>query len=54
MLKQAISITRPTSQQMMLRVKVSPATQGPANLPEFVAGNRQWDDFLIDEEASVA
>jgi hypothetical protein len=43
-----------TSQQMMLRVKVNPATQEPADLPEFVAGGRQWDDFLIDEEASVA
>jgi hypothetical protein len=42
-----------TSQQMMLRVKVNPATQEPADLPEFVAGGRQWDDFLIDEEASV-
>ena len=43
-----------TSQQMMLRVKVDPATQDPADLPEFVAGGRQWDDFLIDEEAGVA
>ena len=43
-----------TSQRMMLRVKVDPVTQEPADLPEFVAGGRQWDDFLIDEEASVA
>jgi hypothetical protein len=43
-----------TSQQMMLRVKVDPDRQDPADLPEFVAGGRQWDDFLIDEEASVA
>jgi hypothetical protein len=43
-----------TSQQMMLRVKVDPNTQEPADLPEFVAGGRQWDDFLIDEAAGVA
>ena len=30
---------------MMLRVKVDPETQDPADLPEFVAGGRQWDDF---------
>jgi hypothetical protein len=23
-------------------------------LPEFVAGGRQWDDFLIDDDAQVA
>jgi hypothetical protein len=40
-----------TSQQMMLRVKVDPATHDPADLPEFVAGGRQRDDFLIDEAA---
>lgn len=43
-----------TSQQMMLRVRVDPVTQNPADLPEFVAGGRQWDDFLIDEAAGVA
>jgi hypothetical protein len=43
-----------TSQQMMLRVRVDPATQDPADLPEFVAGGREWDDFLIDEAAGVA
>ena len=43
-----------TSQQMMLRVKVDPATHDPADLPEFVAGGRQGDDFLIDEAAGVA
>ena len=43
-----------TSQQMMLRVKVDPATGDAAGLPEFVAGGREWDDFLIDDEASVA
>jgi hypothetical protein len=25
-----------------------------ADLPEFIAGGRQWDDFLIDDEAGVA
>jgi hypothetical protein len=39
---------------MMLRVKVDPATREPADLPEFVAGGREWDDFLIDEAAGVA
>ncbi len=43
-----------TSQQMMLRVKVDAATQEPAGLPEFVAGGREWDDFLIDEAAGFA
>lgn len=43
-----------TSQQMMLRVKVDPATFEAADLPEFVAGGRQWDDFLIDEDVGVA
>lgn len=43
-----------TSQQMMLRVKMDPATHDPAGLPEFVAGGREWDDFLIDEAAGVA
>ncbi len=43
-----------TAQQMLLRVKVDPATQEAADLPEFVAGGREWDDFLIDDEAGVA
>lgn len=43
-----------TSQQMLLRVKADPATHEPADLPEFVAGGREWDDFLIDEDAGVA
>jgi hypothetical protein len=43
-----------TSQQMMLRVKVDPTTLAPADLPEFVAGGRQWDDFLIEEDGGVA
>ena len=43
-----------TSQQLMLRVKVDPDTHDPIDLPEFVAGGRQWDDFLIDDEGGVA
>jgi len=43
-----------TSQQMMLRIKVDPATQEAVGLPEFVAGGREWDDFLIDEERGLA
>jgi hypothetical protein len=43
-----------TSQQLMLRVKVDPATHDPVDLPEFVAGGREWDDFLIDEAEGVA
>ena len=43
-----------TSQQLMMRVKVDPATQEPAGLPEFVAGGREWDDLLIDEAEGVA
>ncbi|WP_420608351.1 hypothetical protein [Novosphingopyxis sp.] len=43
-----------TSQQMMLRVKVDPATWDAIGLPEFVAGGREWDDFVIDAEAGVA
>ena len=43
-----------TSQQMMLRVKVDPTTHEAADQPEFIAGGRQWDDFLIDDEAGVA
>ena len=43
-----------TSQQLMLRVKVNRDDHEPADLPEFVAGGREWDDFLIDEVAGVA
>ena len=39
---------------MMLSVKVDPVTQDPIGLPEFIAGGREWDDFLIDEDKSVA
>jgi hypothetical protein len=43
-----------TSQQLMMRVAVDTATLAPAGLPEFIAGGRQWDDFVIDEQAGVA
>ena len=43
-----------TSQQLMLRVKVDAATRDAIGLPEFVAGGREWDDFVIDAEAGVA
>ena len=43
-----------TSQQLMLRVEVDPATLEPSGLPEFVAGGREWDDFAIDGAAGVA
>ena len=43
-----------TAQQLMLRVKVDPATLEPADLPEFVAGGREWDDFAIDKATEVA
>jgi hypothetical protein len=43
-----------TSQQMMLRVKVDPVTREAVGLPEFIAGGREWDDFLIDEQKGVA
>ncbi len=43
-----------TSQQMLLRVQVDPATQDAAGLPVFIAGGREWDDFLIDEDGGVA
>ncbi len=43
-----------TSQQMMMRVRVDPQTLDPADLPEFIAGGRQWDDFVVDEDTGVA
>jgi hypothetical protein len=43
-----------TSQQLMMRVKVDPVTLDAAELPEFVAGGREWDDFLIDDDVGVA
>jgi len=43
-----------TSQQLMMRVAVDPETYDPVDLPEFIAGGREWDDFVIDEDAGVA
>jgi hypothetical protein len=43
-----------TSQNLMMRVPVDPTTLDPAGLPEFVAGGRFWDDFVLDEDAAVA
>lgn len=43
-----------TSQQLMMRVAADPSTYEPAGLPEFIAGGRQWDDFVIDEKAGIA
>jgi hypothetical protein len=43
-----------TSQQLMMRVKMDPSSLDPAELPEFVAGGREWDDFLIDDDSGVA
>jgi hypothetical protein len=43
-----------TSQQLMMRVEVDSVTLEPSGLPEFVAGGRYWDDFVLDEDAGVA
>jgi hypothetical protein len=43
-----------TSQQLMMRVPVDQETLDPAGLPEFVAGGRYWDDFVLDEDAGIA
>src|SRR5262249_27358698 len=43
-----------TSQQLMMRVPVDPVTFEPAGLPEFVAGGRFWDDFILNEDADIA
>lgn len=43
-----------TSQQLMMRVAVDAVTYEPADLPVFIAGGREWDDFVIDEEIGVA
>ena len=43
-----------TSQQLMLRVRIDPETLEPAELPVFIAGGREWDDFVIDDDANVA
>ena len=43
-----------TSQQLLMRVAVDPLSLDPAGLPEFVAGGRYWDDFVLDEDAGIA
>jgi hypothetical protein len=43
-----------TSQQLMMRVPVDPVTFEPAGLPEFVAGGRFWDHFILDADAGIA
>lgn len=43
-----------TSQNLMMRVPVSPNTLEPADMPQFVAGGRYWDDFVLDEDAGIA
>lgn len=43
-----------TSQQLMMRVAVDARTLDPAGLPEFIAGGRYWDDFVLDEDAGIA
>ena len=43
-----------TSQQLTMRVSVDQETLEPAGLPEFVAGGRYWDDFVLDEDAGIA
>jgi hypothetical protein len=43
-----------TSQQLMVRVRVDPQTLDPADLPQFIAGGREWDDFILDENAGFA
>ena len=43
-----------TSQNLMMRVAVDPASLEAVGLPEFVAGGRYWDDFVLDENAGVA
>lgn len=37
-----------------MRVAVGAVTHEPADLPVFIAGGREWDDFVIDEEIGVA
>jgi hypothetical protein len=43
-----------TAQQLFMRVPVDPTTLDPAGDPELVATGSMWDDFAIDEYASVA
>ena len=43
-----------TSQELMMRVPVDQTTLEPAGSPEYVAGGRYWDDFVLDEKAGMA
>jgi hypothetical protein len=43
-----------TAKQLLMRVKVEPATYGPVGEPEVVGGGRMFDDFCIDQDAGFA
>jgi hypothetical protein len=38
----------------MMRVGVDPTSLEPAAQREFIAGGREWDDFIIDEDAGAS
>jgi hypothetical protein len=43
-----------TAKQLLMRVKVEPATYDPVGEPEVVGGGRMFDDFWIDQDAGFA
>ena len=43
-----------TTQRLFMRVRVDPATQEPAGVPELVSCGRMADDFVLDETEGVA
>ena len=43
-----------TAKQLLMRVKVEPATYDPVGEPEVVGGGRMFDDFCIDQDAGFA
>lgn len=43
-----------TSEQLFMGVNVDPQSFAGADQPQFIAGGREWDDFIIEEVASVA
>jgi sugar lactone lactonase YvrE len=43
-----------TAKQLLMRVKVDPATYDPVGEPEVVGGGRMFDDFCIDQDAGFA
>jgi hypothetical protein len=43
-----------TAKQLLMRVKVEPATYNPAGEPEAVGGGMMYDDFCVDEDAGFA